>query len=112
VTQTWVALALIALTLLRTTTMTQAATNPTTAITNVSSAPENSTSVARLGMVSHGAIAIHPFIDVAAIQTSKIEIFVSDGQNNAQPRLAAIFWERLHLLYSQPDRIKLVLEGP
>jgi hypothetical protein len=82
VTKTWVVLALIALTLLMTTTTTQAATNPATAITNDGSAAENSTSVARPGMVSHGPIAIHPFIDVAAIQTSKIEIFVSDAANN------------------------------
>jgi phage gp37-like protein len=32
--------------------------------------------------VSHGPIAIHPFIDVAAIENSKTEIFVSDAANN------------------------------
>jgi hypothetical protein len=82
VKKTWVVLALIALTLLMTTGVTQAATNPAAAITNDGSAAQNPTSVARPGMVSHGPIAIHPFIDVAAIQTSKIEIFVSDGENN------------------------------
>jgi hypothetical protein len=82
VKQTRVVFALIALTLLMTTAMTQAATNPATAIANDGSAAQNSTSVARPGTVSHGPIALHPFIDVAAIQNSKIEIFVSDGANN------------------------------
>jgi DNA-binding beta-propeller fold protein YncE len=46
------------------------------------SAQQLQTSVARPGVVSQGPIAVHPFVDVAAIQKSKIEIFVSDVGNN------------------------------
>jgi hypothetical protein len=74
-------LALTALTLIKTPTMT-AATNPTADITRDDSADGSSASVARSGTVSHGPIAIHPFIDVAAIENSKTEIFVPDAANN------------------------------
>jgi hypothetical protein len=79
--KTGVVLALTALTLIKTPTMT-AATNPTADITRDDSADGSSASVARSGTVSHGPIAIHPFIDVAAIENSKTEIFVSDAANN------------------------------
>jgi DNA-binding beta-propeller fold protein YncE len=84
VKKTAVVPALIALTLLVTTTMTQAAmgTNPTTVITNHDNSGENITSVKRPGAVSGGSIYVHPFIDLAAIRESKIEIFVSDAENN------------------------------
>ena len=36
----------------------------------------------RPGVMSHGPIAVHPFVDVAAVLKSKIEIFVSDAENN------------------------------
>jgi hypothetical protein len=82
VNKTGIVLALIALTLIATTMMTQAAANPTTAISNDDNSAGNTASVARPGVVSHGPIAVHTFVDVAALEKSKIEIFVSDAENN------------------------------
>ena len=80
--KTGIVVALIALALIATTMMTQASANPATAITNDDNSARNTASVARPGVVSHGPIAVHPFIDVAAMQKSKIEIFVSDAEDN------------------------------
>jgi hypothetical protein len=79
VRKTGVVLALIALTLIVTTMMTQAATagNPTTGITNDETSAGSTTILARTGVVFRGPIAVHPFVDVAAIQASGTKIFVT-----------------------------------
>ena len=58
------------------------ATNPASAITNDDNSAEK-TSVALPGvMISHTPVPVHPFVDSAALQKSKLEIFVSDAGSN------------------------------
>src|ERR1700733_4245469 len=57
------------------------ATNPASATNDDNSAEK--TSVALPGvMISHTPVPVHPFVDSAALQKSKLEIFVSDAGSN------------------------------